>query len=48
MHVSAKWLIVRAVVTVPGVRVPGATFDDEKGPVPKSDDSGFVVVEGMG
>jgi len=42
------WLIVRAVVAVPGVRVPGATFDDEKGIVSKSDDPGFVVVEGTG
>jgi len=42
------WLIVRAVVVVPGVRVLGATFDDGKELALKSGSSGSVVVEGTG
>jgi len=42
------WLIVRAVVVVPGVRVLGATFDDGKELASKSGSSGSVVVEGTG
>jgi len=42
------WLIVRAVVVVPGVRVLGATFDDGKEIASKSGGSGSVIVEGTG
>jgi len=47
-HVSTMWLIVRTIVAVPGVRVPGATFDDGKGLASKSRDPGSGVVERIG